>query len=297
MNPRNIVVKKRPVVPALFSPDEATVRRFYLDLSPSVKRPLQVVCGGLERCSPGYAIRRETFPFYSLEYVVRGRGKLTLKGRSQAVKPGCLFSYGPGVPRYITADSANPLVKYFVEFTGTRATALMKACKMSPGSVLDVFPQHALQSLFDEIIENGLRMVPGNAELCVKLLECLALKIAGASEAVKGAESLAFAAYVQCRCHIEKHYLRLRTLQQIASECQISNAYLCRLYRRYDHQSPYQHLLRLKINFAAGRLQESVALVKEVAKEAGFDDALHSSRVFHSLSGLSPVAFRRLRSV
>jgi AraC-like DNA-binding protein len=70
--------------------------------------------------------------------------------------------------------------------------------------------------------------------------------------------------------HIEQHSLRLRTLEQIASECHVNNAYLCRLFRRYDDQSPYQYLLRLKMNFAAERLQRPGVMVKQVAGEVGF---------------------------
>ena len=74
------------------------------------------------------------------------------------------------------------------------------------------------------------------------------MRIAGARAPLEGAETLAFTTYQQCRRHIEQHSLRLRTLEQIASECHVNNAYLCRLFRRYDNQSPYQYLLRLKMN-------------------------------------------------
>jgi AraC-like DNA-binding protein len=106
---------------------------------------------------------------------------------------------------------------------------------------------------------------------------------------------MAFATYEHCRRYIEQHWLTLRTLEQIASECHVNNAYLCRLFRRYDQQSPYQYLLHLKMNMAAGRLQQSGVLVKQVAEEAGFADPFHFSRVFRSVLGLSPAAFRRLR--
>ena len=64
--------------PEFFSADVATAHRFYLDLKPSKNRPLVVVCGGLEHCTPDYAIRRDSFPFYSIEYVARGRGEVKL---------------------------------------------------------------------------------------------------------------------------------------------------------------------------------------------------------------------------
>src|ERR1700691_1366251 len=84
--------------PRFFSTDVERTQRFYLDLNPASRARLVVVCGGLEHCTPDYAIHRTTFPFYSIEYVTSGRGKVKLKGRTYPLQPGRLFSYGPGVP-------------------------------------------------------------------------------------------------------------------------------------------------------------------------------------------------------
>ncbi len=287
--------KGSQAAPEFFSADVTEARRFYLDLHPPKNRQLVVVCGGLERCSSDYAIHRETFPFYSIEYVARGRGEVKLKGREYSLQPGRLLSYGPGVPHHIIGDTADTLVKYFVDFTGTRAMVLLRSCGLSPGRVSEVVPANALQPLFDELIQAGLQVRRENGVLCVKLLECLALRIAVSCASLASAETQAVATFQRCRQHIEQHSLRLRTLEQIAGECHVNNAYLCRLFRRYDNQSPCQYLLRLKMNYAAQRLQQHDALVKTVAAEASFDDPFHFSRAFTSVFGLSPSAFRGLR--
>jgi AraC-like DNA-binding protein len=272
-----------------------TARRFYLDLKPDGHRQLSVVCGGLEYCTPHYAINRKTFPFYSIEYVARGAGSVKLRGKAYPLRPGTIFSYGPNKPHEISGDPISPLVKYFVDFSGEKAPGLLHFCKLPPGSVAQVFPPNTLASLFDELIETGLRLGRGNADLSAKLLECLTFKIAAANAPIKGVETLAFATYQQGRQYIERNFLTLRTLEQIAVECHTDKAYLCRLFRRYDQHSPYQYLLRLKMNHAAGRLQQSGVLVKQVAEEVGFADPFHFSRVFNSILGISPTAFRGLR--
>jgi AraC-like DNA-binding protein len=285
----------RRAEPAFFSASVATARRFYLELNPSQNQPLTVVCGGLEHCTFDYAVHRETFPFYSIEYVARGRGKLQLGKERHDLESGAIFSYGPGTSHDIVGDGQFPLVKYFVDFSGRDAVALLNSCKLSPGSTARVHPAHALAALFEELIQSGLNPGRRNAKLCAKLLECLALKITGATTPLKGAETLAFSTYQHCCRHIERHFLRLRTLEQIASECHTNNAYLCRLFRRYDQQTPYQYLLRLKMNHAAERLHAPGMLVKQVAAETAFPDPFHFSRVFKTLFGVSPDSFRRLR--
>jgi AraC-like DNA-binding protein len=297
MKRRNSSNKRTSAAPDFFSADVAEARRFYRDLNPARSRQVVVVCGGLEHCTPDYTIRRDSFPFYSIEYVARGRGEVKLNSRSFPLQPGRVFSYGPDISQHITGDPGNPLVKYFVDFAGARGAELLCSCDLSPGRVSEVFPANTLQPLFNELIQAGLQARRESAALCARLLECVALKIAGARAPLGGAETLAFTTYQQCRNHIEQHSLRLRTLEQIASECHVNNAYLCRLFRRYGDESPYQYLLRLKMNFAAERLQEPGVLVKQLAAETGFSDPFHFCRVFRSVLGLSPTAFRGMARV
>src|SRR3954454_23664847 len=97
-----------------FSGQVRKARRFYFDDLPLPDAPLAVVGGGHEFCSPDYAIRRTSFPYFSIELVVRGRGWLTLNGKSHRLDAGAVFSYGPGVSQHITTDSRDLLEKYFV---------------------------------------------------------------------------------------------------------------------------------------------------------------------------------------
>lgn len=294
------IVKRPPALkidtaPEFFSVQVSEARRFYLDLQPSRNRSVAVVCGGLERTRSDYRIQRRTFPFYSIEYVVRGRGTVILRGRTHMLEPGRVFSYGPAVEQQIASDAAEPLVKYFVDFSGAKAKALLAGCGLAAGGVSQVFPPTELQVLFDELIHCGLKATRGSSALCDRLLECLALKIREAHAPLDETEHRAFSTYQSCRQHFQQHFKRLKTLEQASAECHVNNAYLCRLFRRYDRQSPYQFLLRLKLNQAAERLQQPGTLVKQAAEEAGFEDPFHFSRAFKRTFGLSPEEFRRWR--
>lgn len=281
--------------PAFFSPQVLGERRFYLDLNPPRQQRLAVVCGGLERTAPDYAIHRSTFLFYCIEYVGRGQGTVKLGGRIYPLQPGRLFAYGPGIRQDIVSDPASPLVKYFVNFTGTAARDLLRGCGLSPGRISRTFPPNELETLFDELIYCGRRNTAHSAALCAKLLECLALKIAGSRAPLKNSEAPAFNTYQQAHRHIQDHFRRLKSLEQISGECRVNNAYLCRLFRRFDHQSPYQYLQRLKMNQAADLLRQPGALVKQVAEEVGFSDPFQFSRAFKRVFGTSPDAFRGWR--
>jgi AraC-like DNA-binding protein len=280
--------------PAFFSAQVREARWFYLDLAPPGDVPLAVVCGGCEVCQADYAIHRGTFAYTAVEFVAQGRGRLTLAGQSCDLLPGSVFSYGPDVAHDITTDPQQPLVKYFVNFTGQRGLDLLQH-GLPPGSRGRVFAPVEIQDVFDHLIDNGLKATRFSSQLCGTLAEYLIVKIAELLVPGQAAQTPAFATYQRCRQHIQAQHARLKSLGQIAKECHVDPAYLCRLFGRYDHQSPYQFLMRLKMNLAAERLQNSAALVKQVAAELGFADAFHFSRAFKKVLGVSPEGFRRLR--
>ena len=252
-------MKKPPPAPAtapdFFSAQVAQASRFYLNLKPSAKTALTIICGGAEQCAPDYAIHRATFPYCSIEFVARGGGQLKINRQEHRLQPGMVFSYGPGVAHDITTEPGEPLVKYFIDFAGKEAVSLLGVARLKPGAVAKVFPPGEIQPLFDELIRNGRRGTAGTPEICVQLLRGLALKIAEARAPLPGHDTLAFATYQQCLAHFRRHFLRLRSVTQAAGECHVDDAYLCRLFQRYDHQSPYRLLIRLKMNYAAERLQ------------------------------------------
>jgi AraC-like DNA-binding protein len=289
------IIAHLPPAPDFFSLQVREARRFYLDLAPSPNQPLAVVCGGFECSAPEYVIQRAGFPYYSIEFVARGKGALVLAGQELPLLPGSVFAYGPDVPHHITTDRDDPLAKYFVDFAGRRAAGLLEQCALPPGTSGRVFAPREIQRIFDDLIQNGLKPTRHTNRASAVLLEYLLLKICESLSTWEAVQTPAFATYERCRQHIQANFAHLTSLAQVARQCHVDAAYLCRLFRRYDHQTPYQFLLRLRMNLAAERLQNPGVLVKQVAAELGFSDPFHFSRAFKSILGLSPEAFRRLR--
>ena len=110
--------------PEFFSPQVRAARRFYLDLAPSPRQPLAVVCGGFEHSAPTTPSTGRGFPTTrSSSWPVAGA--LVLAGQEVPLPPGTVFAYGPEVPHRITTDQHDPLAKYFVDFAGRRAVGLL----------------------------------------------------------------------------------------------------------------------------------------------------------------------------
>ncbi|WP_428939879.1 AraC family transcriptional regulator [Fontivita pretiosa] len=281
-----------------FSAQIAEASRFHLRAQRQAGHPqLRVICGGVERCAADYQIRRNTFAYYGLEFVAAGRGSLVLARRRCRLVPGTAFSYGPGVAHHIRTDADEPLVKYFVDFAGSAARRMLRLAGLSPGGAVQTAAPAEVVPIFDELIRNGMRNSARSGAICAALLQALLLKLAETRLPLGSVETAAFETYQRCRRELEAHALELRSLQQLAQRCGLDQAYLCRLFRRFDHQSPYQRLMRLKMSHAAARMQTPGTLVKQVAAELGFTDPCHFSRAFKSVFGLSPAHLLRQQRI
>lgn len=282
-------------LPEFFSSQIAEAKRFHLDHMAAGRAPLTVVSGGREHCQPDYEVQRRSFPFWGLEFVAQGSGKVVLANKPAAITAGSVFSYGPKTAHHIVTDRDSPLVKYFVDFSGSRAAGLMRSLGPAPGFVVQTSAPGEVMAVFDDLIRNGLTHTPFSGRITAIMLEHLLLKIAETAIPNGSAVSPAFTTYRRCRQFIQDHWMELDSLCQIGTACHLDPAYLCRLFRKFDRQSPYQLLLRLKIQHAATRLRTGHTPVAVVAEELRFADAFHFSRVFKKLMGVSPRIFARLR--
>ena len=274
--------------PNFFSVQIAKASRFHLDMKPSRRVRLSVVSGGLEHCAADYRIHRRTFPYFGIEFVARGEGTLCLHHKIYPLTAGTIFTYGPGIAQQIETDPTRPLVKYFVDFTGTTAGKLLRQHGLAPGQVVQTGAPSEIVEIFDDLIRAGLRNTPYRSQVAALILEQMILRIAETIIPFGSAKTEAFATYRRCREYIELNWERVRTLEQLARNCHVDSAYLCRLFSRFDRQSPYQVLLDMKLRHALTLMAQPGAMVKNVARAAGFEDPYHFSRLFKRRFGLAP---------
>ncbi len=264
---------------------------YFLNLRPEKHSPGTVVCGGIEQCDPHYRIARNRFKFHSIEYVSAGQGELGVNGKRFPLRCGAVFYYSPTTRHEITTDPAQPLVKHFVDFCGSRFTRLLKKHPLASHEPCYFSPTPRIREIFTNLQQSGREAGLHTQNICACLLELLILQVAENALSPDDAESPAHHTYERCRQLITAQFIALHTLRDIGEACHINAPYLCRLFKRFSSESPYQMLIRLKMRHATDLLNGSPALIKQVAKATGFSDPYHFSRVFKKTYGVSPSAF------
>jgi AraC-like DNA-binding protein len=282
--------------PSLISRQIEEYRYFSLNLSSSSNSELTVVCGGWERCGPDYLIDRDDFGFYALEYVAKGKGLLTVDGVESKLMPGSVFAYKPFIAHSMQTSPDDPLVKYFIIFSGRDARSVISRKVLGARGIAYLHHSQSIHDLFEQMLETGQNNGVLAQRLCCVLLKLLSLRIEENAHALSEVHSRARQSFERCREELQKHFRTIQSVSELAGLTHFDPAYLSRLFYRFVGESPHEMLTRLKMNEAAAHLIGGQSTVKEIAAQVGFSDPYHFSRVFKKHHGIPPVRFQAARA-
>lgn len=266
---------------------------YYLNLTPGKTVAETVVCGGREQCAPSYRIERNRFKFFSIEFVSSGRGTLTIHGESYPLRPGAIYCYGPRTQHIIETDPERPMLKHFVDFTGSALVKLLRQTGFLKGKPLFVSCPFRIRSIFETLITTGNTESHNRDALCALLLRQLILTTDDCAMDPDAAFSPSWQTYLRCRHHLERYFLEITNISEAADACFIDQSYMARLFKRFAEETPLQLLTRLKMGKAADLLVSSDLLIKQVGEAVGFADPYHFSRVFKRVYSIPPETFIR----
>ncbi|MDQ8184447.1 AraC family transcriptional regulator [Pelagicoccus sp. SDUM812002] len=278
-------------LPSFISRQVLDANYFFLNLNPNDSAEFGVSCGGMEKCSPDYEVVRSDFGFVGIEYVVSGRARVSMGGTSFELRPGSLFGYLPHTEIKIENSGLYPLTKYFVDLHGEQAISLFENSPLGELRVLEFAGVRWVEEVFRQMVKFGSRGGSKAERSCSLLAEHLLLQIEEVESEGEGGGSAAYHSYRRCRDLIEKRFAEMNSVGELAGLVRLDQAYISRLFSRFDEESPYKKLIRLKMNQAARLLFRESVMVKNAAEAVGFEDAAHFSRVFKNTYGVSPLHF------
>jgi len=92
---------------------------------------------------------------------------------------------------------------------------------------------------------------------------------------------------------IVNHYMENIGLSDVAEVVELSESYLSKLFMTETGETFIHFLTRYRINIACDLLGNSNLKIYEVAKNIGYDNVEHFSRVFKKTMGLSPIEYKK----
>ncbi|CAM4123358.1 AraC family transcriptional regulator [Paenibacillus alkaliterrae] len=227
------------------------------------------------------------------QYTLSGEGKLDLDGRTYPLRAGTAFLVKiPSSHRYYyTHEAGEPWEFIWLNAKGEDALRMWDRILDRSGHILTLQPKSLpiarFWELYRAISEDRESESSALSSLLYNfLLSMLAPDVASAPDLeshplVRKAESF-----------MKENYALNLSLEDIASHCGISRAYLCRLFQKQELISPLEFLRRRRIEAAVTMLRSTAVSVQEVGMLCGFDSPSYFGKVFRRYLGLSPREYR-----
>lgn len=248
---------------------------------------------GQSWCDGTYRITREKSSIWVMEYILAGRGTIKHAGslnREYYPETGDVYLLPPGNKQDYYSDAQEPWNKIFVNCKGPVIDGLADAYGLSEQILFSGMQE--LEKPFRHIYECAEnKSMP--QEQAVKRVELLVHEIFRTlgrkyQQARQETEEIR-----RVRQYLDSHVGQLVTIQEIAGLIYRSPDYLIKHFKAENGVTPYQYLLKRKMQIAERLLRDTVIPISEVAEQLGYEDAHYFSGLFKKEKGITPGQFRR----
>ena len=263
-------------------------RGTYVDFSTTMRSLGRLLMAGCEICAPNHVIERRGFPFWTMEFIAGGSGFYQSGKERHELREGSVFCYGPGVTQRFGNDPDLPFQKYFLVSARREFPAAWAGCGLKPGRLIQLRSGSPIVSIFDQLLEDGRLGDMQTGQAVAGFEQVLYAMIARHAETQRQSDSGAREVYEMVLEILQRDFRTLRSLRELADRSGFSGEYICRLFRKFHGESPYQVLVQRKMGAAWILLRDGHLSVAAVAQEIGYEDPLHFSRSFRKVMGCTP---------
>lgn len=232
-------------------------------------------------------------PTWVMMYCINGEGVVQLEDQEPyQLQKGQVTFLPANVPHLYYASEEQPWSLYWVHFNGTLPRAVLNASRMQGALHLLSAGCALLEPLFAESFQllKGKHGKNDYFYLCQIVSHMIGIVyhfVTDANISGKGEAAVQMAiAFMKQNLH------RSITLEELASATYYSPSYLLQLFQRITQSSPMAYFQHMKIQAASKEVYFTKRPIKEIAQSYGFADSLYFSRVFKSIIGVSPKAYR-----
>jgi len=246
-------------------------------------------------CDSEYYTKREGYRSYLLIYTISGKGYAKYRGRSYETREGqVLFMDCYDYQEYWT-DKTELWQFKWIHFSGGTSSEYFKLIYDRFGPVIDMHGRPCLLECLDVIIKqvmhNDFQLEVNVSRLIVEILSELLLSDVQKKEEL---ELKFFNENIRSALeYVENNYEKDISLKDMASAACCSEFHFSRVFKRVTGYSPYEYLLKYRINRAKSHLKDSNSTVEEIAGLVGFSSISNFIRTFKSLEEMTPLKYRK----
>jgi len=246
-------------------------------------------------CDSEYYTKREGYRSYLLIYTISGKGYAKYRGKSYEIKAGQVLLMDCYDYQEYRTDTTELWQFKWIHFNGSTSAEYFNLIYDRFGPVIDMYGRLRLLECLDEIInqvtQNNFHLEVNISKFIMEILSELLLSDAQKKEELEFKilnENIKSALEL-----VENNYEKDISLKDMASAACSSEFHFSRVFKRVTGYSPYEYLLKYRINRAKSHLKDSNLTVEEIAGLVGFGSISNFIRTFKSLEEMTPLKYRK----
>ena len=210
------------------------------------------------------------------------------------VRSGQGFMIFPGQITTYVADIQVPWEYVWVEFDGLRTTEILNVCGFSKDApVYMAHSREARKKMADELIYISQNSKQSPFHLMGHFYLFADLLAQSVARPQPAATSKMSDYYIKEAINfIEQNFQNDISIEDVAAVCGINRSYLGRIFRTSTGHSPQEFLIHYRMTKAAELLKLTTLSIGDIGSAVGYENALHFSRAFKNVYGVSPRAWR-----
>lgn len=235
-----------------------------------------------------------------LIYCTEGEGWYEINQQKYFVKANHFFILPASIAHAYGANIDKPWSIYWVHFTGNRSDYFVNFLldNTMNNSPMLIPPNHERLLMFNDILAhiemsfNDDNIVYANTRFAHFLVTFKSAVFMSNAFTKSQADPIS-----KTIAYMKEHLTEQLTLEDLAAVAGMSPSHFSAIFRQKVQRSPINFFTFLKVQQACYWLEYSKLRIKEIAYQIGYSDPYHFSRVFVTVMGKSPRAFRNMDKI
>ncbi len=241
-------------------------------------------------CKPDYHLSRNLFSSYLLIVMLTGSLVYQTRHACGTVRAGQSLLLDCHAPHAYAAQGKCSFT--FVHFAGAQSRDIYEEIERTSGNLIPLRSPNALHESIGAMLQSMRSDHHLNEGETSAMLYGMLMKLLEESGAV-GAGGRGSSTVDQAISYIQTHLTDKLSVEEIARNAGYSASYFSHLFMADVGMSPYQFVVKSRIEHAQFLLKTTRLTVQEIAFQCGFNSAANFCYTFRRCNGVSPHEFRK----
>lgn len=241
-------------------------------------------------CKPSYGVHRNVFSSYLLLVMLTGSMSYQTRRSRGVIRAGQVLLLDCNAPHSYAAQGKCSFT--FVHFAGAQSRDIYEEIERTCGNLIPLRTSNELHETIGEMLSrmsSEHRLNESDASVMIHSMLMKLLSHSGAPGDGMTGNPIVDSAI----SYIQSHLTGKVSVEEIAASAGYSASYFSHLFARETGMSPYQFVMKSRIEQSQQLLKTTSLTVQEIAFQCGFNSAANFCYTFRRMTGASPHEYRK----